>query len=62
MSAEFGDSIKFCNPEKKRIKNCVFYFDILDDGVDSLGRMNIVKSAAPTTVRRTRAKESWKAT
>ena len=45
----FGDSIKFCNPEKKkRITNCVFYSDILDDGVNSLGRMNIVKSAAAT--------------
>ena len=44
---EFGDNIKFCNPERKNESQFVFSSSIqLDDVVNSLRRMNVVKSAA----------------
>ena len=75
---EFGDNIKFCNPEKKNESQFVFSSSIqLDDVVNSLRRMNVVKSAA-ATIREAllnvdfklknrfcdaqELKESWKAT
>ena len=46
---EFGDNIKFCNPERKKESQFVFFSLIeLEDVVNSLRRMNAVKSAAAT--------------